>query len=358
MTRTLDRLIEEFLRGLIIAEVDDHIQVVTSLMGEGEEGATLPRIVIECQSQDTPEFKEVGVHRIVTQIASIAEASSPISSDDLEEMNAAVDRVIVFADNLPAYLTSQDVVTHGVVYGGEVQQTQGNKLIRVRSSEIWSRLVNASPLSSQIPAPIILNGDKYVTVSPADQFNVSKINIDGGSGSVFELNWITTAANASMTWRPKGSSGSFALYSPNTLAGVVIGDNALFFRLGTTFYPSTDQGLSLIDDATPVAQHATLKLLAGADIAASATTDLGGATGRVISITGSGGPITALGTTSAGAVRKCRFTGTPTLTHNATSLILPGNANIVVAAGDCAEFISLGSGNWYCSNYQRQATAP
>lgn len=157
MTRTLDRLIEEFLRGLIIAELqthEPHIQVVTSLMGEGEDEAALPRVVIQCQSQDTPEFFEVGVHRIVTQVFSIAEATSPVSSDDMEGMNTAVDRVIVFADNLPAYLSSADVKTHAVLYGGESQQTQGNKLIRVRSAEIWSRLLNASPLQSQVPAPV------------------------------------------------------------------------------------------------------------------------------------------------------------------------------------------------------------
>ncbi len=143
MTGSLDRSIEELLRGLIIAQVHSHIQVVTSLMGESEAPATLPRIVIECQSQDTPEFFEVGMHRIVTQIFSIAEATSPVSSDDLEEMNRGVDLVIVFADNLPTSLSSQNVQTHGVVYGGEAQQAQGDKLIRIRSAEIWSRLINA-----------------------------------------------------------------------------------------------------------------------------------------------------------------------------------------------------------------------
>ncbi len=143
MTGSLDRLVEEFLRSLIIAEVPSHIQVVTSLMGESEAAATLPRIVIECQSQQTPEFFEVGVHRIATQIMSIAEATSPVSSDDLEEMNRAVDRVIVFKDNLTAALTGSGVVTHGIVYGDESQQRLGNKLIRIRTAEIWSRLLDA-----------------------------------------------------------------------------------------------------------------------------------------------------------------------------------------------------------------------
>lgn len=91
----------------------------------------------------------------------------------------------------------------------------------------------------------------------------------------------------------------------------------------------------------------------GANIAAAATTNLATATGEFVVVTGNGGPITALGTATAGIFRFVRFTGTPTLTYNATSLILPGAANITVAAGDTALFISLGSGNWVCSIYER-----
>ncbi len=45
------------------------------------------------------------------------------------------------------------------------------------------------------------------------------------------------------------------------------------------------------------------------------------------------------------------FAAALTLTHNATSLILPGGANITTAAGDTAIAISLGSGNWVVVNY-------
>jgi hypothetical protein len=90
----------------------------------------------------------------------------------------------------------------------------------------------------------------------------------------------------------------------------------------------------------------------GADIASAGTTDIGAATGNAISITGTI-TITALGTATAGAWRIVTFTGVLTLTHNATSLILPGAANIATAAGDTAVFVSLGSGNWRCANYQR-----
>lgn len=88
----------------------------------------------------------------------------------------------------------------------------------------------------------------------------------------------------------------------------------------------------------------------GADIASAATTDIGAATGEFVDVTGTT-TITGLGTVAAGIVRTVRFTGALTLTYNATSLILPGSANITTATGDVAQFRSLGSGNWLCVGY-------
>ena len=74
---------------------------------------------------------------------------------------------------------------------------------------------------------------------------------------------------------------------------------------------------------------------------------------NTLNITGSGA-ITSLGSGGAsGIVRRLVFTTVLQITHNATSLILPGAANITTAAGDVAEFVSLGSGNWRCLGYQR-----
>jgi hypothetical protein len=92
----------------------------------------------------------------------------------------------------------------------------------------------------------------------------------------------------------------------------------------------------------------------GADIASATTTDIGAATGYSFNITGTT-TITSLGTIAAGILRQATFTGALTLTHNATSLILPSSANITTAAGDVAEFTSLGSGNWKCTSYTRQS---
>lgn len=90
----------------------------------------------------------------------------------------------------------------------------------------------------------------------------------------------------------------------------------------------------------------------GTDIASSTTIDLGAATGEFVDVTGTT-TITGLGTVSAGIVRTVRFTSALTLTHNATSLILPTGANITTAANDVAMFRSLGSGNWLCVGYMK-----
>lgn len=87
-------------------------------------------------------------------------------------------------------------------------------------------------------------------------------------------------------------------------------------------------------------------------IASAATTDLGASIGRSLDITGTT-TITSFGTAPAGFWRFIRFTGALTLTHNGTSLVLPGARNILTTAGDTCTAISLGSGNWYVAEYQR-----
>lgn len=87
-------------------------------------------------------------------------------------------------------------------------------------------------------------------------------------------------------------------------------------------------------------------------IASASTVNIGAAASDNISVTGTT-TITAFDSIAAGAVRTVTFAGALTLTHNATTLILPSSANITTAAGDVATFISLGSGNWRCVNYMK-----
>lgn len=95
----------------------------------------------------------------------------------------------------------------------------------------------------------------------------------------------------------------------------------------------------------------------GADIASAGTTSIGAATGMFVHVTGTT-TITSFGTGTAGWLRLVRFAGALTLTHNATSLILPTGANITTAANDCAIFVSEGSSNWRCVGYLRANGMP
>ena len=97
---------------------------------------------------------------------------------------------------------------------------------------------------------------------------------------------------------------------------------------------------------------AALNEAAWADLASASTTDIGAEATNNVRITGTT-TITSLGTVASGCRRICRFAGALTLTHNATSLILPGGANITTAANDTATFVSLGSGNWICVSYNK-----
>lgn len=91
------------------------------------------------------------------------------------------------------------------------------------------------------------------------------------------------------------------------------------------------------------------------DVSSAATCDIGAAAAQRVRITGTT-TITGFGVV-ANELRFATFAAALTLTHNATSLVLPGGANIVTAAGDTAIFASDGSGNWRCLAYQRAANA-
>jgi hypothetical protein len=93
-------------------------------------------------------------------------------------------------------------------------------------------------------------------------------------------------------------------------------------------------------------------------VASASTVDLGAQTTSNLRITGTT-TITSFGSTAPSGERvTLRFAAALTLTHNATSLILPGGASITAAAGDTAEAVSLGSGNWVVTEYQRAWATP
>jgi hypothetical protein len=94
----------------------------------------------------------------------------------------------------------------------------------------------------------------------------------------------------------------------------------------------------------------------GTDIASASTLSLPAGGGGVFNVTGTTG-ITGISSAQGGRSIKLRFAGALTLTHNGTSFILPGSANITTVAGDTAEFINdaasdVSGSNWRCFNYE------
>lgn len=97
----------------------------------------------------------------------------------------------------------------------------------------------------------------------------------------------------------------------------------------------------------------------GTAVASAATTNIWNVAGDYVHITGSTGPITSFGTAPyAGDQRTIVFDSTPTITYDATSLILPGAANIVAAAGDRAVVRADTTANMIVVAYTRATGVP
>jgi hypothetical protein len=89
-------------------------------------------------------------------------------------------------------------------------------------------------------------------------------------------------------------------------------------------------------------------------IASATTTDIGGQNSQFVEISGTN-TITGLGSTYNGP-RYLRFTGALLLTHNATTLNLPGGASITTVAGDsCIAVPNIALSGWNVLAYNRAA---
>lgn len=96
--------------------------------------------------------------------------------------------------------------------------------------------------------------------------------------------------------------------------------------------------------------------VAEATVASATTTDILGANSEFVAISGTT-TITSFGT---GATRKrfCRATGAFKITHNGTSLICPGGADITTESGDTFIVVADASSNVRIVAYQRAAVPP
>lgn len=198
------------------------------------------------------------------------------------------------------------------------------------NSDSWASTEVTGNLTAAINTQYINTANATYTDPSPVQAKGFKVYIRNGTATIGGVGYSTAG---SIVWRVY-HSGAWATYVIQDKAA----NDAAYLKL-------TGGSLS-----------GALNEAKGADIASATTTDIGAATGNYVVITGTT-TITGLGTVQAGTRREVNFSGILTLTHNGTSLILPTGANITTAAGDTATFISLGSGNWVCINYQRASGA-
>lgn len=190
--------------------------------------------------------------------------------------------------------------------------------------------------------------------------SAASLNLPAVATAPLGAGWLVmNSGTAALTIDPNGAE------LVNGAATLVLqaGGSAMLTRVGAAWSAAVISnsvigatGAALMATATPSAGADVLSA-APVDIASAPTTDIGAATSPNVRITGTT-TITSLGTAPAGVRRFLAFAAALTLTHNATSLILPGAANVTTAAGDTAVARSLGSGNWMMESYARAATLP
>ena len=234
------------------------------------------------------------------------------------------------------------------------------------AATILSQLANKLP--NVAATPTVLGGVKVGSGLVADpDGTISVVPGDGGTGlPAYTDLYLTPASNGQTVFTVSGGytpglidvvlngvllygGGDDYTASNGTSLTLAVGANTTdklmvrrwaYIPASMAFSKAGDTMTGAINEAPPVTA------------ASAGVLNIGVLASNNITITGTTA-ITSFGTFDAGAVRRVTFSGVLVLTHNATSMILPGAANITTIAGDVAEFVSLGSGNWRCASYLR-----
>ena len=174
--------------------------------------------------------------------------------------------------------------------------------------------------------------------------------LDNGSGAAFR-------ADANNALAALGSSMKGPSAPPAPLAGMVWVDDDT--PSATVWTVKQYDGADWIElgrlDITANIYIPSEGVIAWADVASAATVDLGAQASRSLRLTGTTG-ISSFGTAASGVRKRLRIATGLTITHNATSLICPGAANLALGVGDIADVESLGSGNWLVTAVQRASS--
>lgn len=237
----------------------------------------------------------------------------------------------------------------------ELAPTQSNRSVTVNEAiaklEAGSSLFTAVSLGDNTPpvSPTARDGDVYVLgTAPTGAWagqgrNIAIFHNDGWFFLPAIYGMLCYAQDEGVYYYFLGSS------SPGTWTALSIGSGSSAST--TEVLTGTDSSKSVTPDALAALWEK------GSDVASASTVSLG--EGGYFHITGTT-TITDIdfATAKDGRAAWVVFDGALTLTHNATTLKLPGGANITTAAGDRALFVQDASDNVICLCYVKADGSP
>lgn len=163
-----------------------------------------------------------------------------------------------------------------------------------------------------------------------------------GTATIGTMNATTAAVTGTAT------IGTAAIATANVSGTATIGTAVI--TTGTTTTSTVTTLNATTANLTNANVSGVLKQTVGT--IASATALPVDVAGNIFSVTGTT-TITSINSKGAGTVIVLNFAGALTLTHNATTLILPDGQNITTAAGDVATLYEYSTGNWKLTSYQK-----
>lgn len=193
-----------------------------------------------------------------------------------------------------------------------------------------------------------------------------RIKSDGkpASGYVLKLYAPGTTTNIPLATDSTGATTATVAVA-NSLGDWTVSGSTIIPHINQDYklaiYPTqaaadADSGATLTIDYIVLTTISNVQWIKGDDLASAAALPvISGAT--YFDVTGTT-TITSIDALGVGRVIKLHFDDALTLTHNATTLVLPTGTNITTAAGDEAEFVEYSSGAWRCTNYSRADGSP
>ena len=227
-------------------------------------------------------------------------------------------------------------------------------------------LVKDQTTSSQNGIYVVAAGawTRALDADTASKIASALVAVDSGTangGKLFDNDFKTTdtLGTTAMLWAFNLDSGSLSSTTPLVAGTAAIGTGTTVARADHV-HPAQTTITGNAGTATTLQTARTISGVSfngsanieiedrlGTAIASAATTTIGTrGLGDYIHITGVA-TITSLGTAAAAGIRRTLiFDGALTLTHNVTSLICPGAANIVTVAGTVIEVVAETTANW------------